>query len=79
MKLQTFTGFRGKSALLEIQGIKFLVLAPTAKKLEHVCNFILRDSGMTFSPEMCQGSIIVHSSVLPKSKTKTSHEQTDPS
>lgn len=77
MKLETFTGFRGKAATLEIQGIKFMVLARSSFGLEQICNYILKESGQTFSPEMIVPGIIVHSSVLPKpSKPKTTNEQT---
>ena len=76
MKLETFTGFRGKAATLEIQGVKFMVLAHSSFGLEQICNYILKDSGQTFSPEMIVPGIVIQSSVLPKpTKQKTTNEQ----
>jgi len=76
VKLPTVTGFRGKAATLEVGGITFMVLARNPKQLESICNFILKESGQTLSPEMIVPGIIVHSSVLPPvRKPKNQHEQ----
>jgi hypothetical protein len=76
VKLETFTGFRGKAATLEIQGGKFMVVARSSFGLEQICNYILKESGQTFSPEMIVPGIIIHSSVLPKpTKPKPTNEQ----
>jgi hypothetical protein len=72
MKLQTFTGFRGKAALMQIGKIKFLVLAQNTKHLEALHQHILPNSAEPFNPVACQASIIIQSTVLPK--TKPNHE-----
>lgn len=77
VKLETFTGFRGKAATLEIQGVKFMVLARSSFGLAQICNYILKESGQTFSPDMIVPGIVIQSSVLPKpTKPKTTNEQT---
>ncbi len=68
MKLQTFTGFRGKAALMQIGNIKFLVLAKDTAQLEALHKHILPNSAEPFNPVACQASIIIQSTVLPKSK-----------
>jgi hypothetical protein len=78
VKLQSFSGFRGKAATLQVGKITFMVLARNPAQLEKVCNFILKESGQTLLPEMIVPGIIIHSSVLPKpTKPKTTNEQSN--
>jgi hypothetical protein len=74
MSLKMFTGFRGVAALMEIGGVKFIVLAKTPLALQQLHQFILPDASEPFDLEKCQKSILISSSLLSEPKTKNEQQ-----
>ena len=68
MSFKTFTGFRGVATVMEIGGVKFVVLARTPLALAQLHQFILPNATEPFNPAMCKKSILISSDLLPKTK-----------
>ena len=67
--LQTFSGFRGTGAMVQIKGptgsvIKFAILARNPKQLEILWQSILQAAG-PFDPSLATKAVMVSASVLP--------------
>ena len=66
--LKPFTGFRGYATVMEIGGIRFVVLARTPLALEQLHGHLLPNAQEPFDRAKCQKSILIQSSLLPETK-----------
>jgi len=68
MNFKTFTGFRGVATVMEIGGVKFIVMARSPLALQQLHLHLLPNATEPFDPAKCQKSILIESSLLPETK-----------
>jgi hypothetical protein len=67
--LTTFTGFRGVATVMEIGGVRFVVMARSALALEQLHAHILPNAAEPFSREKCKKSVLIEGKILPVEKS----------
>lgn len=70
---KTFTGFRGRASVIQIDGINFMIVARNDLNLRTFHEVILKQVSAPFNPDAVNPVIVISSSILPEPKQH--HEQ----